>query len=894
MDILFVDPERRMDPAYIEAWWAAFEREESICSELGLPLPVPPTNAPGWDLESAALPLPVEETSPAEAPAPTPASGDMDPAQAAVVAHPGGPALVMAGAGSGKTRTIVARVVHLLNRGVDPRSILCLTFTRKAANEMRARIGRSVGEGVSKRIMVSTFHALALDLLRTHPAVCARNKGFSVWDDGVQKNELKSLVKQHPNAEGVERGEWVDATEIGAALDTLKEQGAEIPGKAFYRALGALDEQAWEVAVAYEELKKSCNALDFADLVWLTATRLLGPESPHRAAIKAHWAHVIVDEYQDTNAIQEMLLQALVEDHQNLMVVGDEDQAIYSFRGSNVDFIRTFPERYGGAKVYLLGRNYRSTQRIVSAANALISQNKRRNFKTVWSEGDEGAVVDAFSLSTPYEEARVLAAGLEAIRTGGTPDSEIAVLVRTRMQFIPIQMELQRRSIPFYVVGDIPWYARVDAKVILAWMRGLVNPRDLDAGAAILKSWDGLGSGTVSLWRTSMETIGDAMFSRLPFLHGRPGLGIHTKRGKRLAAFGEAWAAWVSETQEARTNGTNLRARVEALLNRIGITQEVIEGRMSGKPSEAAEALRREQFLQQILQSMPDTPGSGDWVSIQHWLDELFTSAQAAEAHEGVCLSTIHGSKGLEWDAVWLPGWSSGLFPSERAIKPTEVEEERRLAYVAATRARKWLAISWFRHSDIPQPKDHQPSVFLRELDEQGARGPEWTQALLDDEIPPVLPTLRTPSASTPTWMRPEWARDTLGELSPPWVDEDQAENGWALWGRPGEFVLQSVTLHDEERPIRCIACARSLRVSVSLAVKNGPDYPTTFRMGRRCAARLLGHRGLALDAVRAAETLGVPVIRDAEGTQGRFIQNTQPERRRIDPLALFPEPRSS
>jgi superfamily I DNA/RNA helicase len=853
MDFLFVDPLQRMDPDYIRAWWERFEAEERLLGEMGLPMPEPPWNAPGWIVEtSGADAASISGTE--QAAGAVPPSSEMDGSQALVVAHTKGPALVMAGAGSGKTRTITARVVRLLEKGVAPNEILCLTFTRKAAREMRERIEKKMGEG-AKKITISTFHALALDLLRTYPAICGRTKTFSVWDDDVQKNEIKSLIKDHPmsNTGG---SEWVSAKNVCTILDTLKETGEEIPSKAFYLALGKLDEYAWEIALAYEDLKRDCNALDFADLVWCLTNKLLGQDSPKRTEIQSRWSYVIVDEYQDTNKIQEMLLQRLVEQHQNLMVVGDEDQAIYSFRGSNVGFIRTFPERYPTAHIYLLGRNYRSTPQIVEAANALISQNRERNFKTVWSEGAPGTAVIVGRWGTPQAEARAIAHEIDRARKAGQSDAELAVLVRTRMQFIPIQMELQRLSIPFHVVGDVPWYARVDAKVILAWLRALVNATDLDAGSGVLRSWDGIGNGTVSTWREAMSKVGEPMFSRLGYLHGRPGLGAHTRRGKRLAAFAEAWKTW---EQETHARGKSLRERVHALLHTLGVVNQINTEKMSPKPADVLEANRREIFLTQLLESMPDEPGSGGWSGIQKWLDDLFMSGTQQETREGVCLSTIHGSKGLEWECVWLPGWSMSIFPSERSTDPASIEEERRLAYVAVTRARSVLSVSWFAFSSIPVPRDHGPSPFLHELDPTLTRDASWT----DVTTPPFTEHAERPSTppvhTIETFLESRWFAGSFGELENTVVDPDQPENEWYGWSESGSFRLHSVDLHHEDDPIRCTACGRALRVSVSVQA-SGAGLPSRIRMGRRCAARLFHHWGQIFDATRAAAALNVPV----------------------------------
>jgi len=865
MDCLFVDPMRRMDPEYIREWWDRFYREESICSEIGVPMPDPPWNAPGWPIDEVQAPEPVVVAS-------------MDPDQSRVVLHPGGPALVMAGAGSGKTRTIVARVVHLLRTGTEPGAILCLTFTRKAAREMKQRIEKEAGE-IAKKITVSTFHALALDLLRTYPAACGRTASFSIWDDDVQKHEIKALVKGHPLAEPREAQaagklvEWVNASDVSDLLDTLRENGEPIPGKRFYALFGSLHEQAWEVAMAYQELKETCNALDFADLVWMMTLRLLSRESPHGSAIQQRWSYVIVDEYQDTNKIQEMFLARLVEPHGNLMVVGDEDQAIYAFRGSDVSFIRSFPERYPNTVTYLLGRNYRSTPNVVESANALISQNRERHYKRVWSEAEQGRALAFGMWPDPLREAQAVASEVRAARDEGWPDDELAVLVRTRRQFLPIQAELQRRKIPYHTVGDLPWYARADAKVILAWMRGTVNPRDLDAGAAVLKSWDGLGNGTVSLWKDTMESVGDPMFSRFGYLHGKQGLRPGTKRGNRLVDFAAAWTEW---DNGARSSEESLRARVNGLLKTLGVLDQIVTAKLSQKPADAEEACRREVFLQTLLSILPEEPGSGRWGGIRDWMDDMFTHAVVDEKQEGVVLSTIHGSKGLEWGCVWLPGWSSGVFPSERASSPAAIEEERRLAYVAVTRAKNYLSVSGYAYSTIPAPRQHEPSLFIAELDPEGARGPDWTTPA-PAPAPSIGPApARELPAHVADWVQPQWFVDHYGEAMETTPDNDQPENLWVGWDEAARVQFVSVEIHGEDDPIRCIACNRAIRVSVSLALV-GSDLPPRVRMGRKCAARYLGQRGRIFDATRAAIALRILVL----SPPAHLLV--------VEPLSLFP-----
>ena len=865
MPVPLVNLARRDDPKYVQEWWAEFEAEESICRELGLPLPIPPYNAPGWDLDEDQ-----DEAVPVALATPALDASTMDEAQRRVVEHKTGPALVMAGAGAGKTRTIVARVVRMLERGTPPSEILCLTFTRRAANEMRNRIGQQVGSA-AKKITVSTFHALALDLLRSQPLVAERQANFSVWDEGIQKKEIRTIIKNHTLAKGVDRGEWILAGDVCAMLDTVKEQGETIPGKMFHLKMSGLHRQAWEVALDYEQLKKDCNALDFADLVWRVATGLLAPESPTKVSIRRRWTSIIVDEYQDTNAVQELLLERLCEEHHNLMAVGDEDQAIYAFRGSNVDYIRSFALRYEGAVTYLLGRNYRSTPEIVQSANALISQNKRRNFKKVWSEANPGTPIRTGVFTTPNEEARQVASGIAAAQSTGVADGEIAVLVRTRMQFLPLQMELQRLKIPFYVVGDSAWYTRSDAKVVLAWMRGVLNTQDLDAGATALASWDGLGSGTITLWRSEMTSLNAPMFSRLAFLHSQKGLGTHTQRGQRLADFARAWSRWEEGT---RSSDLGLQTRVNTLFTDLGIHEEIVTAKLSGKPGEANEANNRHRFLASLLQSMPDTPGSGGWKGMQHWLDELFVNAKLDQnTRDGVCLSTIHGSKGLEWSHVWLPGWSMGLFPSDRSTLGESLEEERRLAYVAVTRARTQLTVSWFRTSFIPEPRDYTRSNFLDELDPERVRDASWT---IQEALPirPPTPTPR-PTTTTSDWVNPTWLVNTMGEASPSIDDEDQPQHpSWTGWDTPMELTLSEVTVHTSENTLKCITCGRSVRVSVVFDLK-GDGLPSQILVGRRCAARLLGAWAV-FDAVVAAKVLGV-ALNDPDDLRGAFLIKSQP-----------------
>jgi hypothetical protein len=555
------------------------------------------------------------------------------------------------------------------------------------------------------------------------------------------------------------------------------------------------------------------------------------------------------------------------------MVVGDEDQSIYAFRGSNVHYIRSFPRRYEGAVVYLLGRNYRSTPNVIESANALISQNRERHYKRVWSENEPGRQISMKQWVDPHEEARATAYEIELARAEGWPDEELAILVRTRRQFVPLQVELQKRQIPFHVVGDAPWYARADVRTVLAWMRATINPRDLDAGAEVLKSWDGLGNGAVKAWKDAMESVGDAMFGRIAYLHGLPGLKPGTKRGQRLADFQKAWREW-----DQPNSKESLRARVEWLFHTLGIVQQIIEAKTSSRPSEVEDGNRREAFLRLVLDIVPDEPESGGWDGMRKWMDDLFTHTTSKNDNKGgVCLSTIHGSKGLEWGCVWLPGWSAGIFPGERAETPEQIEEERRLAYVALTRAKDYLSVSWFDYTQVPRPRACGPCLFIAEMDPENAKGEDWTRS--ED---PALSDLPPPPACVPTvtyangWAQERWFVDSFAETVDRATDMDEAEHLWSGWDESVTVLgVRGVEVHPEGDGSLCIACQRMLRVSVSLVLES-PSRPKawTIRLGRRCAARLLNHRGQIFDALRAAKDMGlireVPIVKGSLFTYSR------------------------
>lgn len=866
----------------VREWWNEYERQSAVCAEIGCDPPRIPwehavwgpidpapamTEGESWDDIGTMM----EEGESIDASPEDSAQLGLDPFQERVVLHRSGPAVVMAGAGSGKTRTIVARVEAMIEEGIDPSSILCLTFTKKAAQEMKHRVERAVGAR-AKPLHVSTFHSLALDLLRSYPAIAGREVGFSVWDESIQESEVKSLVLQHPLAtrnDGDKPIPWVNHKEIVHALDKLKEEYEDIPSEQYYESLNSIHDRAEEVARQYEQLKVACNALDFADMVWLVAKKLLThPELG--SSVRDRWSYVIVDEYQDTNRVQERMLALLTSEHHNLMVVGDEDQAIYSFRGSNVMFIRSFVSQYPTARSYTLGRNYRSTPQIVEPANALISHNIERTYKRVWSESEDGPPVIVNRWDNPYWEASGIAKSILQLREEGVTLEQMAVLVRTRTQFIPIEMQLMQSGIEYYKVGDKPWYTRRDAKTILAWMRACMNSRDLDAGSIVIQSWPGLGSYVVKTWREGVVKHTGPMLSNIGWLHAQNKLGRHTRLGKSLVALTDAWKQWEQEMQDTRRS---LRSRVKGLIHTLEIDHEIAIDLVSQNTNTVREAEHRKDFITVMIDGLPDEIGSGSWDGMRKYLDAILTQTLREETVKGMCLTTIHSAKGLEWDYVWSPGWNSGKFPVVRAVTPEAIEEERRLGYVAVTRAKRQLTLSWFvKSSEAYGVEIHFPSNFLEQMDPAKARGPDDRPQ--DTPAPIVIP-------------RPiEYIEPRDEEYGPymaepyTFTNRDACNSESASFGslleKDAHRVIVGVRVFGSGSDARCRGCHRVLSTAVVLM---NTKTKKQGQLGQHCAARILGFRGKWFDAIAYAQATGmqITVIGGDNDLRGRFIQQTQP-----------------
>jgi len=616
--------------------------------------------------------------------------------QEAVVAHVNGPALVIAGAGSGKTRAVTHRIAHLIGKHCDASEILAVTFTRKAAREMKERLEHMVGERQASRCTMATFHALAAKICRDHAKRLHRNPGFSIWTDDSMKRESRRIVKGRFGSKTKETDALTSADLLTIIGDRKRDDGSLTCPKWKAEINRTHGKYAYELVHEYESLKRASNAMDFDDLIY-HAVRILRDPQIQQVYLE-RWRFVMVDEYQDTNDLQERFLRLLVGPEDNLLVVGDEDQAIYGFRGANVRHIMTFTERWPGAKVYTLGQNYRSTPNIVDAASRVIVHNEVRRDKQIWSEAREGKDVQYIVRNDAIQEASWIASQIQASEEDGVPLEEHAVLVRTRRQLTALQTALTHQGVLHHTVGSTEIWDRADVRMITAWFRAYLNPQDVNAGIEMLSRWPGLGAKTVELWRTKSKDW-KSMFDRMDSLHKERGLGEHTMRGKSIARFTESWEAF----GKAIRGAASIRSLVQDVYEWTGLVQEILKEKQSENKKLAANGVSRDDLRKSLLEVVPDEPTT--YQDVRDWVDTISLNA-AKDKEGGATLSTIHGSKGLEWHTVWVAGCSEGLLPFGSSVegkavpvKDDHVQEERRLMYVAMTRAKKRLILS--RHENV-------------------------------------------------------------------------------------------------------------------------------------------------------------------------------------------------
>lgn len=610
----------------------------------------------------------------------------LDDDQRRAVTHGEGALLVVAGAGSGKTRVLTTRIAWLLASGrAQPHEILAVTFTNKAAREMAERVQELLGGDLAGGF-VGTFHRFALQLLRRHPREAGLPERFAVCDADDQQRLLQDVCKAHGVGEA-ELAVRVVRARISAAKNNLL-----TPRQFADRARGALEERIAALYEAYQQRLAAAGAVDFDDMVRL-AVELLERQEALRRGLQERFRWLLIDEFQDTNAAQARLVHLLGGPHPNLTVVGDEDQAIYRWRGAEVENILRFEEVYPHATVVTLGRNYRSAEPILAAAAALITHNTRRRPKRLTSQAGEGLPVAVFQAADENDEASFV---VEELARGG--GGTAAILYRINAQSRPFEAALVRRGLPYLVVGGIRFWERAEVKDAVAYLRLVVAPDDeLAFRRAVRVPARGIGEAALDHLAVAANQWGvslPAAARRLP-----PSL---TPRAR--LALAEFFALLEAVGQEPSPG-----AAVRLLLDRSGLLDQY--------RAEDDEDRARRANLDQLLAAAAEAGERGS--SLADFLDEiaLLTDADTATAGAPVVLSTLHAAKGLEFDTVFLVGWEEGVLPLSRGDGDTDVEEERRLAYVGMTRARRRLFISWARVRRLyGQVAESRPSRFLEEI----------------------------------------------------------------------------------------------------------------------------------------------------------------------------------
>jgi DNA helicase II / ATP-dependent DNA helicase PcrA len=671
---------------------------------------------------------------------------DLNPAQREAVTTTEGPLLVIAGAGSGKTRVLTHRVAHLLAAvGVKPNEILAITFTNKAAGEMRDRVGGMIGH-VARAIWILTFHAACGRILRREAERLGYRSNFTIYDQADQIRLVKACLEEleRDPKRFVPRG-------IHAQISNAKNQLIG-PDEYAGRVASFYDQTVADTYQLYQRRLFASNAVDFDDLLMLTVEVLKRfPEA--RTRWSKAFRYVLVDEYQDTNHAQYVLLKQLAGEHRNLMAVGDPDQSIYAFRGADIRNIMEFERDFAGTRVIALEQNYRSTNTILGAANAVISHNRERKEKNLWSDLGEGEPVRVLEVEDEHAEARFVAAEIAARIEEGYSASEIAVVYRTNAQSRVLEDVLVRQGVAYQVIGGPRFYERAEIKDAIAYLQTIDNPFDAVSLMRIANR-PRRGIGDTSIAR--MVTFADGQGISLWEATGRvEEAGVATASARAVQGFRS-----VMETLMATATDASVAQIVEAVLERSGYREQLENER-------TIEARGRLENLEELVGVAREYDESAQEPSLSGFLQEisLYSDQDALRDDDDggqVTLMTLHNAKGLEFRAVFMLGMEEGIFPHSRSIEENSLEEERRLCYVGMTRAKERLVLTHAMGRSLYGRRDtNLPSRFLDELPEDGVererlRPASWSSYGAPRE---VAPRTEVPDVSTGDTVR----HSTLG-----------------------------------------------------------------------------------------------------------------------------------
>jgi DNA helicase-2/ATP-dependent DNA helicase PcrA len=674
----------------------------------------------------------------------------LNPQQSAAVIHAGGPLLVVAGAGSGKTRVLTRRIAYLMSRrNVAPYQILAITFTNKAAGEMKERVGDLVGP-VAKSMWVSTFHSACVRLLRQEANRLGYSNSFSIYDS-ADSLRLITIVAKELNLDS----KRYPARQFQSMISNAKN---ELMGPNDYvnATSNQFEEVVADVYSIYQKRLQQANAMDFDDLI-LKTVQVLQQFPEAKARFRSRFRHVLVDEYQDTNHAQYILVKELVGNESEgipaaeLCVVGDADQSIYGFRGATIRNIMQFELDYPNATTVLLEQNYRSTQNILNAANAVITQNESRKEKNLWSEAGAGAPLTGYIAESEHDEAQFVTDEIRELQKGGlSQPGDTAIFYRTNAQSRVFEEVFMRSAMPYKVVGGLRFYERREVKDLLAYLRVLSNLEDeISIRRVINLPKRGIGDRAIECVELFGSANGLSFWQALNRASEAP--GIPNRAAQSINEFVSMLIA-LNVLVEAKTRPSVI---VEAVLEQSGLLAE-LESSTDPQDEVRVENMKELLAVSMEYEERPiEELGEDEEISLAGFLEKVSLVADADEIPEGedhggvVTLMTLHTAKGLEFPTVFLTGMEDGIFPHSRTLgEQDEIEEERRLAYVGLTRARERLYISRAEYrSSWGAPTYNPASRFLDEIPENLI---EWRNASSSSLSPSLVRKTRTVTAAPP------------------------------------------------------------------------------------------------------------------------------------------------
>lgn len=706
----------------------------------------------------------------------------LNESQRQAVAYNEGPSLVIAGAGSGKTRVLTYKIAYLLLSGLHPSSILALTFTNKAAREMKERIARLVGYNKAKWLWMGTFHSIFSRMLRAEAEKLGFTPGFTIYDTADSKSLIKAIVKELQLDDKIYKP-GVILGRISFAKNNLLTADKYAGNADLYKADSAVRiPRTGDIYALYASRCRQANAMDFDDL--LLYTNILFRDFPDVLEnYRQRFSFILVDEYQDTNFAQHLIVKRLAENHQRISVVGDDAQSIYSFRGANIDNILKFTNHFPESKLFKLEQNYRSTQNIVGAANSLIKKNKGQIRKNVFSENDKGQRIQVFSAMADTEEGFTVANKISEIHlTHHHPFSDFAILYRTNAQSRIFEEALRKRNIPYKIYGGLSFYQRKEIKDVLAYFRLVINPYDEEALKRIINyPARGIGETTIGkiadcahLHHVSMwEVLSDPL---------QFNLAVNSGTATKLSKF-----------------RTLILSFIEMLpgLDAYEISQFIIKG--AGIMADVSvdnlpENLSRQENLQELVSGIHEfceqRANEGETaIGLADFMSEVSLLTDQDNTKDGdsekLTMMTIHSAKGLEFRNVFIVGMEEGLFPSGYVETESEVEEERRLFYVAITRAEEQCFISYaksrFRNGQL---NFQNPSRFLGDIDQQYLDLPSDYRMMYGKRAERSDEEERALFANAPLFNKPQTPSSTVGI---------RETNHWKKLGNSSEPASQQV-----------------------------------------------------------------------------------------------------